>query len=111
MGEKVSFSSSLYPQYEVEIDGQTFRLKPVNRAVFEVLSGITKKALAGDIDAVPGLYDQVALLVDAPKEFIDALDYRVIRQVVNFVNTKIIQAEESEEQKNASGPGPAPLKS
>jgi hypothetical protein len=106
MGEPIKFSSSLFPQYDIDIDGQIFHLKAIHRGVFETLADITRKALAGDIGAVPGLYDQVALMIDAPKEYIDGLDYRLIRQIIKFVNEKIIQVEESEETKNGSGPGP-----
>jgi hypothetical protein len=108
MVEKIIFSASLYPQYEVEILGQTFAIRAVNRVVFEILSDMAKKANAGDPSAIAGLYDQVAQVIDAPLEFINGLDFRLIRDVVKFINDKLIRGAIEEEQKNGSGSGGAP---
>jgi hypothetical protein len=107
MTEKIVFDASLYPKYEVEILGQIFQIRAVNRAVFEILSEMARKANAGDPSAIAGLYDQVGLVVDAPKEFLDALDFRLIRDVVKFINEKLVRGAVEEEQKNASGSGEA----
>jgi hypothetical protein len=105
--EKIVFDASLYPQYEVEILGQTFKIRAVNRAVFEILSDMARKANAGDPSAIAGLYDQVGVVIDAPKEFLDGLDFRLIRDVVKFINDKLIRGAVEEEQKNGSGSGGA----
>ena len=105
MVEKIIFNASLYPQYEVEILGQTFQIRAVNRAVFEILSDMARKANAGDPSAISGLYDQVAHVIEAPKEFINGLDFRMIRDMVKFINEKLIRGAVEEEQKNGSGSG------
>lgn len=107
MSEKIVFSSSLFPQYEFEIDGKSFKLKALNRAVFDLLADIQKMANAQDINAMAKIYDQLALIIDAPKEFIDSLDYRMVRDIMTFVNEKIIAREVGAEEKNASGLGEA----
>lgn len=109
--ERVVFTSSLYPQYEVEVDGKVFHLKPICREVFDALADMTKKAMAGNIEAVGGLYDQMGMVLDAPQAFINKLDYRVVRQFIRFVNDKLIQAEVTEEQKNGPKPGETVLPS
>jgi len=105
MTEKLIINTSLYPQYEVEINGAVFKVRAVNRAVFELLESLTKKAIDGDPSALAQLYDQVALVIDAPTDLIDSLDYRVIRDVMRFVNMKMIRAEEQGEEKNEPKPG------
>jgi hypothetical protein len=107
VSEKIIFSDSVYPKYEVEIKGQVFQIRAVNRAVFEILSDMAKKANAGDPSAIAGLYDQVGQVIEAPTEFINSLDFRLIRDLVKFINEKLIRGAVEEEQKNGSGSGEA----
>jgi|WetSurSiteA1Bulk_404760.scaffolds.fasta_scaffold00047_46 hypothetical protein len=102
MSDKVVFSSSLFPQYDIEIDGQSFKLKAVNRAVFDLLADIQRMANAQDANAMGKIYDQLALIIEAPKEFLDSLDYRLVRQIMSFINDKVIAREHSGEEKNGS---------
>lgn len=108
MAERIVFQSSLYPQFEIEIDGQVFAVRAVDRAAFDLLRDMMKQAEAGDPDAIGKMYDQVTYILQAPKEFIDKLDYRVVRAVMKTIDQKIIRAELEEEEKKESKPGEKP---
>jgi len=106
--EKRTFSSSLYPSFEVEVDGQVFKIMAVNRAVFDTMADLAAMVEAGDPKAVGKVYDQVALVLDAPIEFINKLDYRIIRDLMKFINDEVIRPDIQREQKNESEPGAQP---
>jgi hypothetical protein len=105
MNPRKVISPSLYPQLEVEIEGLVYKLKPLNRAVFENVAAMQKAAEAGDPGAVGIAYDQIALFIDAPKEVIDAMDYRVIREVLSYITETIVKNEGQTEEKKEPGPG------
>jgi len=111
------YKVSLYRPIEVEIDGQGFRLKKLNRVMFTSLGEFGKKEAAaeGSFAKVEVMYDQLQAFVDAPAEVIDDLTaeqvhelFQIINQVV-FVGAKDTgTSKEETELKNAPKPGDVP---
>jgi len=99
------FSASLFSQIQIEIDDKPYNLKPINRVALEKLAELTERARTNDLTYISAFYDEVALIVDAPKEFIDALPVQTILELVNYISEILVKKAESAEVKNAPTPG------
>lgn len=106
MSGRIKIDLSLYPQLEVELGDQVYKVRPINRATFEGMAAAIEKTKGGGPEAVGIVYDQAAILIDAPKELIDSLDYRILTDILKGIRTQVESP--GEEQKNASEAGPEP---
>jgi len=118
-GERKVFSSSLYPEVEVEIDGLVFKVKSVNRPIFELTESILSLSEKESVKAVAIVYDQIAMVLIPPepgvgetafdvKKFVDSRDFRLIRDVMRYINERVILGAVEEERKKGSEPGETP---
>lgn len=82
-GERRVYSSSLYEDREIEIDGNTFKLHKINKAT---LSKIDQNAK----DPTKTAYDQLAVLVVAPVEFLESVDIRLIQKIFDDLDRKSV---------------------
>ena len=98
-GEHRIYSSSLYEDREIEIDGSTFKLKKINKAT---LSNLEKNRL----DDTKTAFDQLAVFVDAPVEFLESLDIRIVQQIFDdLVKDYKLDLGMTKEEKKEPGPG------
>jgi len=97
--ERRVYLSSLYEDREIEIDGKVFRLRKINKAT---LTKIDQNAH----DPAKTAYDQMALLVDAPVDFLESVDIRLIQQIFSdLVQEYKLDLGTSKEEKKEPGPG------
>jgi len=117
--ERKVFSSSLYPEVEVEIDGVVFKVQSVNRPIFDLTESMLHIPDKESVKAIGIVYDQIAMVLVPPepapgetaidvKKFIDSRDFRMIRDVMRYVNEHVILAGIEGEQKKGSEPGATP---
>lgn len=99
------FSTSLFPPIEIEIDDKKFSLKPINRHALELLEEITSKAKKNDLSFVSAFYDELALVLDAPKEYIDSLSVQTVFELTRYISEVLMKGGEEIEIKNAPTPG------
>lgn len=99
----IDTKKSVYKPIIVEIDGENYEVKSVNRAMLKKITELENKLKMGNAEAA---YDQLELLFGAIKAF-DKLDLREVNEIINHVTDKLYRPEkdEKEPEKNESGSG------
>ncbi|OGD09401.1 MAG: hypothetical protein A2Y86_05305 [Candidatus Aminicenantes bacterium RBG_13_62_12] len=98
-GDRRVYSSSLYEDREIGIDGQVFKLHKINKATLDAVERNAK-------DPKKTAYDQLAVLVDAPLEFLEATDIRLVQQIfADLVAEYKLDLGTTGEEKKEPGPG------
>ena len=90
MSEKLILSTqkSIHKPIEVEIDGKTYRNRPLSRAIFDEVKKHEKAALKGDIGA---LYEQVKILFGVSMDVLNKLDIRDVNTLLQHTMTQVTQ--------------------
>jgi hypothetical protein len=97
--ERRVYSSSLYEDREIEIDGRTFKLNKINKAT---LNGLERNRL----DPEKTAYDQLAVFIDAPVDFLESVDIRLVQQIFDdLVKEYKLDLGVTKEEKKEPGPG------
>jgi len=103
----IDSGKSLYKPIEIQIDGTTYLVARLNKAVFDKLKSFEDAARGGDLEA---LFQQLQALV--PKlngGTLAKLDVRDVQRIINFITDSVLKADKviSETEKNVSRPGAA----
>ena len=102
----LSTQKSIHKPIEIEIDGKTYRNRPLSRTTFDEVKKHEKAALKGEIEA---LYEQVHILYGVPMVVLNKLDIRDVNTLLQYTMTQVqqpIAATEKEiAEKNAPKPG------
>lgn len=97
--ERRVYLSSLYEDRQIEIDGKIFNLLKINRAALAELELNTKSP-------EKTAYDQLAILVDAPVEFLESVDIRLVQQIFSdLLEDYKLDLGVTKEEKKGPGPG------
>jgi len=101
----IDTKKSLFKPIEIEIDGVSYLVTRLNKAVFDKIKGFEDEALKGSLDA---LFEQLQILV--PKlngNLLAKLDVREVQRIVNFITDQIFKSDKTEKtEKNGLRPGP-----
>lgn len=99
----IDTKKSIYKPIIVEIDGENYSVKSVNRAMLKKMAELEETITGGNPEAA---YDQLELLFGAVKAF-DKLDLREVNEIINHVTAKLYKPEKDEKspEKNESSPG------
>lgn len=101
----LSTQKSIHKPIEVEIDGKTYRNRPLSRATFDEVKKHEKAALGGDIEA---LYKQVQILFGVPMEVLNKLDVRDVNTLLEYTMAQVFQpsamTDKEKAEKNESKP-------
>ena len=84
----LSTKKSLHPPIEVDIDGKTYRNRPLSKTLFDEIRKYEKAALKGDQAA---LYKQVQLLFGVPFAVLNELDIRDINSLLEYTMAQIFK--------------------
>lgn len=109
----MDYKLNLYLPAEVEIGGQKYKLRPLNRSRFRQLREYQKAADAttDGFERMELLYDQVHLAVDAPAEVLDELDVGQLNELMEIVGKSMLREKpgaetpSETEEKNVPKPG------
>jgi len=105
----ISTKKSLFSPIEVEIDGKVFIIEKLPAPIFDKLLEM-EKTLKGpeDLAFFRVLADEVQLLTGADRETVDQIDFRDLKQVVQFVLRKAGEIYTQGPEKKESGPEAIP---
>jgi len=98
----INTKKPIHKPIEVTLDGKKYVVKTIDRDVLNKIEDLARKALKGQQDAA---YAQLELIFGKHKA-LDALDIRVVNDVLNYVTTEIFKAEKlTSPEKKVTGPG------
>jgi len=109
----MDYKLSLYQPAEIEIGGQKYKFKPLNKSRFRQLREYEKKIgeITDGFERMELMYEQVYLAVDAPHEILDELDVSQLNELISIIG-KVVAQEKSvvetpgeTEEKNGPRPG------
>jgi len=108
----MDYKLSLYKAVEVEIGGQKYPLRKLNRKMFQAMAEIEKREKeAGSIyEKVDIAYESLRLFIDAPPEVLDDLDNDQVTELKNIVDAEVFKSKPDadtgdDSEKNALKPG------
>ncbi len=105
----VDSSKSLLPPVEVEIDGQVFQVRRIDRDAQRLLVEFDARVRSGDLDAS---YEQLEFLLgEAAREAINRLDIRQVDDLLLRIVKALYGRAPLEDEKKASAPGERPSSS
>ncbi|MEN6310886.1 MAG: hypothetical protein ABFD80_05040 [Acidobacteriota bacterium] len=85
--------TSIYEPLTVTIDGATYAVKRLNRQRFRELAKLQEKAATATQEEMIDIgYDEIALLIDAPKDVVDGLDVSQIRSITRWLTQALFGA-------------------
>ena len=90
----MDYKLSLYQPVEVEIDGQKFKLRRLNRSMFQTLAEFAKKEEAAKNDAfatIDVVYEELKAFVDAPPEVLDNLDQQQVLELKKIIDQVVFK--------------------
>lgn len=109
----MDYKLSLYQAVEIDIGGQKYPLRKLNRKMFRELADLEKreKATESVYEKIDLGYESLGIFVDAPPEVLEALnpdEVVELRKIIDVEVFKSVPAEKSVEddpEKNAPKPG------
>lgn len=108
----MDFKVTLYTPVEVELEGQKFRLRKLNRAMFKKLAEFAalERAAKDPFEAVEVAYEELKAFVDAPADVLDDLDDRQVSELKNIIDEVVFKRKKSPEtaEETAEKNGPRP---
>ena len=111
----MDYKVSLYPPSTVEMGGQKYTLRKLNKGMYRVLEDYRKaeKSTKDELERVELLYSVLPKFIDAPEDVLDDLCQGELRQLMNIINAAVFEegrktAAEvpAEEQAEKNGPRP-----
>ena len=98
---KLTIDNSLLEPIEIEINGTTFKVQKMTRAVLTEVEVLRKEADEDNLDAG---YKMIELLLGEDcSEIIQELDIRQVTEIAEFIKNSISSSED--EEKNVTTPG------
>lgn len=107
----VNFTVTLYKPIEVELEGQKFTLRKLNRALFRRLAEFEKmeRAAKDQFETIEVVYEEMKAFVDAPAEVIDDLDDRQLMELKDVIDQVVFKKKKVEDKaEDAEKNGPKP---
>jgi len=101
---KFSTKGAMHKPITFEVDGKTYEVTRLNRALFEKAQKLEAEVAKGKVGA---LYEQLALLTTAPAAVLGEMDIRDVRDLLSGIRERVIKGE-PEEEKNESKAGEPP---
>ena len=95
----IDTKKSLFEPVEVEIDGQVFTVKRIDRDTLKKIAELDEETQKGNLDAA---YERLELLIGKHK-FINTLALEELIEITDFVTRNIFRP--SKQEKNLPGPG------
>jgi len=106
----VNFTVTLYKPVEVTLEGQVFKLRKLNRALFRKLAEFEKmeRAAKDNFETVEVVYEEMKAFIDAPADVIDDLDDRQLMELKDIIDQVVFKkkAPGAAEDPEKNGPKP-----
>lgn len=109
----MDYKLSLYQAVEVEIGGQKYPLRKLNRKMFRELAEFEKREKAAEsaYDKIEVLYDELRAFIDAPADVLDDLGNDQLLELKSIIDAEVFKSKpadkpgEDDPEKNALKPG------
>lgn len=111
----MDYKVSLYSPSTVELGGQKYTLRKLNKGMYRVLEDYRKadKAAKDELERIELLYGTLPKFIDAPQDVLDDLSQGELRQLMNIINEAVFEEGRkttaevpAEEQAEKNGPRP-----
>lgn len=112
----MNHSVSIYNPVEIEIEGQKYKLKKLNRTAYRQVGELEKRlrATEDEFERVDIVFEQAGLMIDAPPEVLNDMDVNQLTELVTLIGkirnggTEADAPPEAVEEKNSPSPGGEP---
>jgi hypothetical protein len=109
----MDYKLGLYQPAEIDIGGQKYKFKSLNKPRFRKLREYEKKIeeTADGFERMELMYEQVYSAVDAPHEILDELDVSQLNELISIIGKVAaerkpsVETPEETEEKNGLKPG------
>ena len=100
---RFNLDTTIVPPIEVEIGGQVYLIRKMDKPLLDQLQGLEENRKAGD----PTFFHrQLLIMLDAPEDVIKSLDVRKVKELAVWINDQITAPLPKDKvEKNGSKPG------